>query len=174
MHGISLYRDKPKGKPAAPAETKKQREEKERRAKLAALSKQAFEMRCEFIRSFTACKKHLADIVKFAPVAMFCNYCDREVLNIIADIEKDVHIGSYEKYVEHKPCEPPERTLLIFAYPSAERKNLTYYESHNQKHYQSKTLDLIYDFLSKLGYQMSDEEKALQDGTHEAFAKESK
>ena len=30
-------------------------------------------------------------------------------------------------------------------------------------------LNMIYDYLEKLGYEMSDEEKELQDGTHELF-----
>ena len=30
-------------------------------------------------------------------------------------------------------------------------------------------LDFLYKILTELGYEMSDEEKALQDGTHELF-----
>ena len=37
------------------------------------------------------------------------------------------------------------------------------------KYSENEQLDAIYTLLEKLGYEMSDEEKALQDGTHELF-----
>ena len=37
------------------------------------------------------------------------------------------------------------------------------------KHEENEKLDRIYALLVKLGYEMSDDEKALQDGTHELF-----
>lgn len=38
-------------------------------------------------------------------------------------------------------------------------------------HVESERLDRIYQFLESLGYEMSDEEKQLQNGTHPLFAK---
>ena len=34
---------------------------------------------------------------------------------------------------------------------------------------ENESLDFLYKILTELGYEMSDEEKALQDGTHELF-----
>ena len=39
-------------------------------------------------------------------------------------------------------------------------------------HEENKALDFVYDTLETFGYQMSDEEAALQDGTHELFQDE--
>jgi ParB family chromosome partitioning protein len=39
-------------------------------------------------------------------------------------------------------------------------------------HVESRTLDVLYKHLCAIGYQMSDEEKALQNGTHELFREE--
>ena len=39
-------------------------------------------------------------------------------------------------------------------------------------HEENETLDALYSLLEKLGYEMSSEEKALQDGTYESFNKE--
>ena len=36
-------------------------------------------------------------------------------------------------------------------------------------HYRNERLDMIYKYLCKLGYQMSDTELQLQNGTHEVF-----
>lgn len=35
----------------------------------------------------------------------------------------------------------------------------------------NKNLDRVYDFLEELGYEMSEEEAALRNGTHELFIK---
>lgn len=48
-------------------------------------------------------------------------------------------------------------------------KMITYWNSYTMKHEENEKLDRIYALLVKLGYEMSDDEKALQDGTHELF-----
>lgn len=45
----------------------------------------------------------------------------------------------------------------------------SYWNSYAMKHEENEKLDRIYALLVKLGYEMSDDEKALQDGTHELF-----
>ncbi len=37
---------------------------------------------------------------------------------------------------------------------------------------ENERLDRVYDFLQSIGYEMSDEEKAMRDGTHEVFREE--
>jgi ParB family chromosome partitioning protein len=46
-----------------------------------------------------------------------------------------------------------------------------YYGTQFPEFKANKNLDLIYDFMCKLGYEMSTEEKQLQDGTHELYVK---
>lgn len=75
----------------------------------------------------------------------------------------------------------PEYALLVQVYLSQEEKDQKYYCMRwNDKmgmqvptYKQNDTLDGMYAFLGKLGYVMSDEEKALQDGSHELYWKES-
>ena len=54
-----------------------------------------------------------------------------------------------------------------------DRKSEGYFRSHwnsyTMQHEENEKLDRIYALLVKLGYEMSDDEKALQDGTHELF-----
>jgi len=63
----------------------------------------------------------------------------------------------------------PERILLITAYCNdADDRRLTYYD-WDCRYEENEDLDAIYSFLEKLGYELSDEEQALRDGTHELF-----
>lgn len=41
--------------------------------------------------------------------------------------------------------------------------------AYEYKHNPNDELDRLYDFLTALGYEMSDDEKAMQNGTHELF-----
>ncbi len=50
--------------------------------------------------------------------------------------------------------------------------DLTYYDFH-AKHCPCQTLDFIYEVLCAFGYEMSDTEKQLQDGTHKLFRESS-
>lgn len=67
----------------------------------------------------------------------------------------------------------------LWKHPDNPRKDLgdgksegyfrSYWNSYTMKHEENEKLDRIYALLVKLGYEMSDDEKALQDGTHELF-----
>ena len=70
----------------------------------------------------------------------------------------------------------PEWTMFAVAYAMMEYNTQAY--SHDQwisnvgyaaQHMKNDTLDRIYKMLIALGYEMSDEEKQLQDGTHPMF-----
>lgn len=78
---------------------------------------------------------------------------------------------------DERSKESPEYALLATAYASFddERVNYFWWRWDSAKHsmacaYQeNESLDFLYKILTELGYEMSDEEKALQDGTHELF-----
>ena len=66
----------------------------------------------------------------------------------------------------------PSLTITLFAYASAddgERRSCFNYQGG---YFPNRRLELIYRFLERIGYKMSDEEKALMDGTHELYLKE--
>ncbi|MEG3071058.1 MAG: hypothetical protein RQM92_09790 [Candidatus Syntrophopropionicum ammoniitolerans] len=71
----------------------------------------------------------------------------------------------------------PERVVFAVAYSELEdRKHEGYYHITQEDGYpvykKNNKLDLLYEILQKLGYQMSDDEIALRDGTHELFGGE--
>ena len=84
-------------------------------------------------------------------------YCDRDLI---------------EKFILSSPASK----AIILSISSGDKEDLGYYSDNCGEtfpsHSSSKTLDFIYKYLCELGYGMSDEEKALQDGTHELFKHE--
>lgn len=96
------------------------------------------------------------------------------LLEISVDLENDAFpMDAYKAEMDR--C--PEYTLLATLYASIDSDGLDYWStrwdvekrksvlSHEENH----LLDFVYDTLETFGYQMSDEEAALQDGTHNLF-----
>jgi ParB family transcriptional regulator, chromosome partitioning protein len=176
---ITLYKKEPKAAPK-----KKSKEEKAFEARLAMLkdlAKRAYELRWEFIKNFTAEKKYAAEIHRMAYLRILnFNYSRDyspalELLGIekpdgdpwkTQEIIKDLLIGKYK--------DQPEYALLAIVYANCDdNSSNSYFESRSWensiKYQENKGLNLLYDGLISIGYQMSDEEKALRDGTHELF-----
>lgn len=61
----------------------------------------------------------------------------------------------------------PEKVVLAAAYAGIGDNARMHYYDYSGDYEENEELDLIYEALKKLGYEMSDEEKAMQDGTHE-------
>ncbi len=155
------------------AEEQKKLEKKQaRRNQLEELTKRAYELRKEFIDnlSISCIKKHFADIVAFwmFEECVDSNYLDEEdickILNV--DYENDVN---YEKILntvkEHPEKYVWEMILLYFDDDSSEG----YCNTWNGTYEENEKLTAFYDLLVKMGYQMSDTEKQLRDGTYELF-----
>jgi len=173
-------------------EAERLREEKEadkdrRKGELKEITKRAYELRSEAVKTISNshATKHLADIVAFI-LEMTGKYYIRtdegDMLNIL-----DINIDSEEfedwadeeitdyifRTVKTEAKAKPGVILLRYAYSiSEDSENKGYYDSWTAKHDTDSRLDMIYDFLCKLGYEMSDEERALRDGTHELFITE--
>lgn len=90
------------------------------------------------------------------------------VLERLFDIEED---SDWQSILKEEYNSNPVRTFGRFAYTVLEKPNARYF---NQEMVVEKNtaLDVVYDFLQKLGYKLSDEELSLKDGTHIAFNKE--
>ncbi|MCM1439181.1 MAG: ParB/RepB/Spo0J family partition protein [Roseburia sp.] len=65
-----------------------------------------------------------------------------------------------------------EQALVRLAYLSAEPGDGYYNGWGSFPHTENEALDMCYDLLTKMGYEMSEEEKQFQDGTHEIFQTE--
>lgn len=183
---IDLYRERNMAAKSAEdkeREAKRQREQlyKER---LASITECMFDLRRDFVKqiSKTDCKKRLADIVLYAIKAMDECACDEELaLSLLGvDYSLDEARGmELTDYLAEIPLlkSAPEKALLLLAYAAADDAQEGYWgwNWNNEKnkgeygHDENDKLDATYKILTALGYEMADDEKALQDGTHQLF-----
>lgn len=177
---VYLFVKKPKVKKETPKKSKKEIAADETRKQLHAISKQAYEMRRDFIDNFFAAKKYanvlnewLWEIQKniatgYGPTK------DREYMcGKIGQYEKYAYYLDEEKLSKFFEKNPGNAPAVFIYYCSGDNANLSYitdnYCENMPEKKEEKRLDVIYKYLCKLGYQMSDVELQLQDGTHELF-----
>lgn len=136
------------------------------------VTERAYQLRQDFVfgLSNAAAKKSFDIVIGYAVRALFedrgCSdfySCFAKVFNIQVDEAADEmeDIGAVVK-------EFPARSLLMAVYGALDSEHLRYWGWDNQ-YEKDEDLNLVYEFLGKLGYEMSDEEIALQNGTHELF-----
>ena len=158
------------------AENLKQAEEKrlENKKILEDIAQRSYKLRMEFAKSVSSAtiKKHLADILSIwiHCVATGTDYIDCDDVIDFLDIKvtetetsEEVYYSDVFKVVE----ESPERSLwfMVYLYLCDDEDN-HYFQSYHLYHTPNENLDRIYDILIKLGYQMSEEEQQMRDGTH--------
>lgn len=145
------------------------------------ISDRHYALRNAFIMEFGAAKKYATAITKFALQAIVhadSNWGDVD-WQLVADM-LDIHMDDDQAKVD--PIEyadaikrSPEYALLVTAYAYLSDEDDDYWDWHweNGKrlffHESCNDLDIIYQMLTQLGYEMSDEEIAMQKGTHELF-----
>lgn len=154
---------------------------KRKEAEAEEISDMHYSLRNDFLMEFAAGKKHSATIEKFALQVIV--RADKTWNNVdwqlIADM-LDIHMDDDQHKVE--PVEyaeaikqNPEYALLVTAYAYISTEHDKYWGiSWNSGvryigHKPDDKLDMIYQMLTQLGYEMSDEEIAMQKGTHELF-----
>lgn len=151
---------------------------------LEAITKQAYQLRADFITDFTGAKKHAVEIAAFAGWTLIRACEDYRadldydilcgLLNLDFDLENgDFDTDSYRQVMQKKP----EYGLLCTAYAALDTDGEGYYgrewngeiRGYVPVYKANDDLDALYDFLISIGYEMSDMEKALQDGSHALF-----
>lgn len=182
---VTVYREKTDTAENAEVlvEQARQKAEFERReAALKKLAEDTYKLRLDFIRNYSKAKKNLPMVIQFAGLAL-CETSDSadfeilaDLLEIACDLEND---GFDMEAYNIALAERPEYTLLATAYAAADYEGLTYYRKnyrlengqygYHLDYEANEHLDFLYHRLADLGYEMSDEEKALQGGTHELF-----
>lgn len=159
------------------ADNERRRKLKDLYSRLDEISERAQKLRYSFIKNYTAprAKKNAPLIMEYAVRRMIkSRYCDinEEWLLDILEIKaaKDDKF-SFETLAEaFTLC--PERVLLAAVYCNDMDGGYMKYYNFQCEHTSNARLNETYDFLAKLGYLMSDEEKALASGTHEQLKAE--
>lgn len=147
------------------------------------------EMREEFILDFKATATYEMDIAAFAAKAMVYSgtggyYGNSLDLDRLANLLK-IRIVGHGAQRELDPAawstalfNRPQNALLCTAYTLLEKDGQSYFNrvwdsaaGYKPNHIDNTSLRLIYEGLSSLGYELSDEEIKMQVGTHPLFKK---
>lgn len=167
----------------------KLKKQREKRDELEKISDQAYKLRYDYVKNIsnTAAKKNIGTIVESLLWTMLSdcgNYFDLEKYAEFFDIklfdelnydennedennEEDIDVLNFNIVKKHIKTKP-EIHLLVSTYLMLDSKNQHYYDWNND-YCDNNTLNTVYDLLEKLGYQKSDEEQALCNGTHTLF-----
>lgn len=161
------------------AEEQKQREQRQLIInQFSELTQRAYELRKEFVDGIsTSCiKKHIAEIVAFWMFAEFENseFFDYEDVAGVLQLDWDNRDFDDEpltvKEVFGIVKDHPEKYLwkMVVLHFGDDSTN-GYVNSWDIVHKDNVRLTAFYELLTEMGYQMSDEEQQLRDGTHELF-----
>ena len=189
---ITLYREPQERDEVETEEERQHRELREateqQKAKLESITTRHFQMRRDFINHISCAKARAENIMQFAVNALlgYENYYnaqpDGEILAFLlgVDIDDNTEFSEDKAQVMGAANDNPAYALLSVAYAALDDERLGYWESwwdsgvraYRYAYKPNKKLDDLYNWLCRLGYEMSDEEKAMQDGSHEVFKKE--
>ena len=156
-------------------ERAKAREERERRTTaLKEAGERAYELRVEFLKNISnaTAKKHIKEIAVLlgerAYAAGYFGGFRQGLCNQLLNVEaaETVKFSEVKETVERTP----ELSLLYIAYSYWGDSQNNRYNDWNGCYSSNANLDRIYEFLKALGYEESDEETALRNGTSELFA----
>ncbi|MBP2629860.1 MAG: parB-like partition protein [Firmicutes bacterium] len=156
----------------------KQKEQREKRAALDAISKQAYKLRGDFVKTIsnTNAKKNMNVIIEYFMRAMLNDdfyYPEVEEFANFLNIEIDEEDDEWNfDNIKNLVTAQPERHLLSAVYLTLDSQRENYYNWHNYQYNDNETLNTVYDFLEKLGYEISEEENSLRNGTHKLFSSE--
>ena len=180
---IDLYKDHQERVKTEEDRRRKEATEKSDRlaAELKGITKRHFSLRLDFISEYNKATKHIQEICRYAAATIVGNGSwqgngvDVDVLTTLLDIDDDTDIKTIQEMLFQKELKNPEYVLLACVYASEDDDTNGYFsrvwnsekQLYDSPHKENKRLDRLYDFLISLGYEMSDEEKAMQDGSHE-------
>ncbi len=166
-----LYRDKTKEELAEDKKDDKERiAHNEKRAKYQEVAQRAYELRYDFVKGL---------LVPMAKIELLLDFVFRSILerenryyNTVQNEKFCELLGKqYDgriSYIVDENDIDIRKALLYAAYLNFDDRGNECYISYNDFAYtKNEKLDIIYDFLISLGYQMSDEEAAWREGTLE-------
>lgn len=181
---IDLYKDRDLEKENEENAKKEEKRQMEKfcREQLSSLSNYMFELRRDFVQQVSTieCRKRLGEIIRFAANKLDAARCNNElVTKLLGIVSPETDCVDLVEYLEKCAAfsAQPEKTLLVLAYLTAESSVNGYWgwtkNAETGKFgygwVKNEDLDAIYELLIALGYEMSDEEKQLQNGTHPVF-----
>ena len=183
---LEIYRKKPKdNKDKRPkAEIEREKAIEDAKKQLKAMHEAARVLRCNFARELVMGSKNKELILLGAVRALECGVTaymysinSKQLLEFIGEKTSTDYTVNQENF--HKALrEKPSRAIpaMIYLYFENDRNARYYTDPYDDfpKHRKCTWLDGLYDWLISLGYEMSDEERALRDGSHPIFKRGAK
>lgn len=171
--GIHLYRHKTAEEVAdAEAWSNTLRESRERQHALEEISERMRVLREAFVLDISnaQAKKTFPVIAQYAAMAMVYQLgTDSGALSEALKFELDENDEWPISELQDKVGKEPYRGLLAATYYTLEGGDTLTYHGRSDTYKENQRLDIVYDFLSELGYQISDEEFDMKEGTHALF-----
>jgi ParB family chromosome partitioning protein len=168
---FTLYKARPQTE-ANTAEAERRKRQQECRAALEEITKRAYQLRRKFVKeiSNTTAKKNIGHVIEYSIRAMIDGYVGVELDDYIEflgiEVDEDAELD-FDIILETIKAQP-ERYLLMATYLKLDSERESYYDWDN-KYSDNESLNIVYNLLERLGYEMSDEERAIRGGTHELF-----
>jgi ParB family chromosome partitioning protein len=177
---VTIYKKKPKPpvQKKSAEEIQRERDIAERKKLAEELSENAKQLRRNFAKTLVINNKNRDTIIKGAADVLVTHALHymysvypREALEFL-DIQTSNEYLKNNDILSIAYREQPERVIPALIYLHLENDKGHSYcicSSEGVKHYDNSWLNALYDWLISLGYEMSDDEKALRDGTHAVF-----
>lgn len=158
------------------AREEQQAKAREQEKQLDKIAERTFQLRYDFVKNLTGLKKQMPLLTEMTVQSILLtgwafNFDGGMFLELVG-VDPDENDQFDLTMLAGPISKNPERVLLAAAYSNMgdnPQKRCHRYEGRYQ---QNEGLDLVYDFLERLGYEISDEEQAYKDGTHILFRKE--
>ena len=179
---LALYVERPRPEPIKKSRAEIEKEKKVSQAweDYRAATSLAYTLRKNFVNSITVSKSNIEAVLRGAAVACAMNVVtyvqnnSAELYEVLELKDKPISVNLYAEALEKVRASGSLNDLVKVVYTAfGDREERGYsgggYRYEFPKHGYSYQLNELYAWLCSLGYEMSDEEKALQNGTHEVF-----
>ena len=179
---LEIYRKRPKEETVkkSKAEIEREKATKERNRQLKGLNEVTRNLRAGFVKGLVMHSKNREAVLMGAAQVIGAGVCSyqyginsKTVLEFVGR-ETSNEYGKNDELFAAALSEMPQHVIPALIYLQFENNGNASYGTEVcngfPKHVACARLDALYAWLSSLGYEMSDEELALQNGTHELFA----
>lgn len=176
---LRFYREHKKAPPVKRSEAEIEREKKVSAAwkTVEELSAVAYQMRSEFVDGLQVTKKNIGAMLKGAvssiiPRCVDYDSADRTLMYSILGLddkyESDKGVKAMMAFDKLSDSDYPKLIYSNFN-DSKDKRFTNTYKNSWPEYKRNASLDALYGWLCGLGYEMSADEKAMQDGSHEIF-----
>ena len=181
-NSMYLYKERQSQEP--PQKSPEEIEREHRFRELRGLFKQAFDLRVEFVKAFKATKEHTGLIMRKAAMILFDGgNSDQDTFRAVFGIQEKIR-NPWQKEdagitfeealtlaIEKSAGKSDAWFLFAGTYCCSDEAGIDCFNG-DAKYRKNESLEDVYDFLREFGYAPSEDERALLDGTHEAYINE--